>query len=187
MWDFPVNIDNTIKPQFNRIINFIGNPNREPKFAFAKEWNFKSVQLSVTVDGGEWSKGKNICFLGWFNNDNLLANALRRSGGFGLLWSEDSVWQEYMKLNACYKFSTYLASGLPVIVHSSIPEMDTVVRKNLGLVVDSLDEAVDRIEHMSGAEYQKMTESVEMFSNLLRDGYFTKKALIDAVFKLLAD
>ena len=66
-------------------------------------------------------------------------------------------------------------------------EKDTVIRKNLGIVVESLDEAVERVAHMDEEEYKKMVENVNVFSNLVRQGYFTKKVLTDAVFHLLYD
>ena len=187
MWDYVSSVDSLIKPQFKKVINFAGNPNVDPKFAFIKEWDYPNVQLAVTVDNGEWAQGKNIRFLGWFNDDNLLVNELRKSGGFGLLWSEDTYWREYMKINAAYKLSTYLAAGIPVIVPKGIAQSDMIVRKNLGFFVDSLDEAVEQVEGMGEEQYRQMVDGVERFANLLRDGYFTKKALTDAVFKLFSD
>lgn len=184
MWDFPVDIDQVITPRFGKKINFAGNPDYE-KFAFVKNWDYDAVELDVTANRGDWAQGKNIKFLGWYTNESLLANAIRKNGGFGLVWSEDSCWREYMKLNANYKFSTYLASGIPVIVNSNMIEKETIIRKNLGIVVDSLDEAVERVDNMNEEEYKKMVKNVSTFSNLVRQGYFTKKALIDAVFKLL--
>ena len=186
IWDFPVDIDQMITPRFEKKINFAGNPELE-KFSFVKQWNYDSVELDVTANEGDWAQGKNIKFLGWFTNESLLANAIRKNGGFGLVWSEDSYWREYMKLNANYKFSTYLASGIPVIVNNNMTEKDTVIRKNLGIVVESLDEAVERVAHMDEEEYKKMVENVNVFSNLVRQGYFTKKVLTDAVFHLLYD
>lgn len=90
-------------------------------------------------------------------------------------------------MNACYKLSAYLAAGIPVIVSSEIPEKDTIIRKNLGLVVDSLDEAVERVAAMTQEEYDIMVDEVAVFSNLVRDSYFTKKVLTNAVFQLLYD
>ena len=90
-------------------------------------------------------------------------------------------------MNANYKLSAYLAAGIPVIVNKNIAESDTIVRKNLGLSVESLDEAVGKIESMSEKQYHEMVVNVALFSNLIRDGYFTRKCLTDAVFQLLCD
>lgn len=183
MWDSAVSVDKAVRPPFERVIHFAGDPN-VAKFSFAKDWRYEDVRLAVTAEGGDWVQGKNISFLGLFDNDNLLANALRTSGGFGLLWSDDPYWREYLKKNASYKLSTYLAAGIPVIVPSDIAEKDTVVRKNLGFAVESLDEAVERVREISEDEYRELLDNVERFAGLLRGGYFTKKALTDAVFQL---
>lgn len=184
MWDELLSIDTSVAPKFNKVIQFAGDISA-PKFSFAQEWSFETVRLAVTAQEGDWAAGKNIEFLGWFQNDNLLANALRRRGGFGLLWTEDAVWYTYMTRNACCKLSTYLGAGLPVIVSNSIPEADTIRRKELGLAVDSLKEAVEAIQVMSEDRYDQMVHNVAAFGKLLRGGYFTQKALIDAVFCLL--
>lgn len=186
MWDFPVSIERSVRPKFGKVINFAGNPDSD-KFKFAKEWSHDAVELRVTAKQADWAQGKNISSLGWFNDDTFLVNALRRSGGFGLLWSDDPYWSEYMKMNASYKLSAYLAAGIPVIVNNSIAERDTIIRKNLGLAVDSLDEAVERVSAMRPAEYDKMVEDAAVFSELVRGSYFAKKVLTDAVFKLLYD
>ena len=100
-------------------------------------------------------------------------------------WSENEYWKEYTKLNACSKLGLYLAAGLPVIVHNSIPEASTILLKNLGLAVESLDEAVEKIECMRKEEYDQMVRDVGQYGELIRGGFFTKKVLIDAVFNLL--
>lgn len=185
IFDYVASVDETIKPVFRKVVNLAGNPNWDPELEFCKNWKPDNVQLAVTADSGDWAQGKNISFLGWFNNDNSLVNALRKSGGFGLLWYEDLSWTEYNKMNAHYKLSACLAAGLPVIVPVGTAEQDTIVHKNLGFAAASLEEAADRIEHMEEEEYRKMAENVEKFSYLLREGYFTRKALTDAVSQLL--
>jgi glycosyltransferase involved in cell wall biosynthesis len=186
MWDCLVSIDDSVKPQFDKVINFAGQTDG-PKFSFVRQWKYDTVRLAVTAREDNWAHGLNIQFMGWFQNQNLLANAMRMNGGFGLLWSEDMYWMEYMKLNACSKLSLYLAAGIPVIVPDSIPEADTISRKNLGLVVESLDEAVEKVESMTKEQYDQMVQAVAGFGQLIRGGYFTKKVLTDAVFQLLYD
>ena len=143
--------------------------------------------MAVTAEPGNYTlaDNKNIHYLGWFNNESALADALRRSGGFGLLWHDDPVWIEYMKCNACCKLSTYLSAGLPVIVHNSVAEADTIRRKGLGLTVDSMDEAVEQVRCMTEERYNRMAQDADSFGNLVRQGYFAKKLLMDAVFELL--
>lgn len=92
-----------------------------------------------------------------------------------------------MRMNASYKLGTYLAAGIPLIVNSSKAEKDLILRKNLGIVVDSLDEAVERIERMTQDQYDQMVKDVDTFGYLIREGYFTKKLLVDAVFRLMYD
>lgn len=184
MWDFPVSIDLTIIPKFEKIINFAGNPDSW-KFDFVKSWDYDTVELKVTADKGEWANERNVRLLGWFNDDACLVNVLRKSGGFGLVWTNNAYFYEYMKINCNYKISAYLAAGIPVIVNNTIAERETIVRNNIGLAVDSLDEAVRRVENMNEMQYNEMVANVSAFSNLIRDGYFTKKILIDAVFKVL--
>lgn len=184
MWDCPVSIDDSIIPQFNKLANFAGKTDGF-KFSFTKDWKYDTVELAVTASEGDWKHGKNCKFLGWFQDQNVLANVLRSNGGFGLLWSENEYWKEYTKLNACSKLGLYLAAGLPVIVHNSIPEASTILLKNLGLAVESLDEAVEKIECMRKEEYDQMVRDVGQYGELIRGGFFTKKVLIDAVFNLL--
>lgn len=188
MWDFPVEVDQSITPPFRKRINFAANVTSIER-PFVRNWNSTEVELAVTANPGEydWAKNRNIEFIGWHNDDNLLANALRKSGGFGILWQDSPWWIEYMKLNASYKRSAYLAAGLPVIVGSSTTETETIVHQNLGLVVDSPEEAVERVAHMEEGQYRKMVEDVGRFSQLIRNGYFTRKLLIDAVFQLFYD
>ena len=54
-------------------------------------------------------------------------------------------------------------------------------------MAESLDEAVEKVANMNQAEYSKMITDVAVFSNLIRESYFTKRALTDAVFQLLYD
>lgn len=186
MWDAPVDIDLTKVPKFRKRLNFAANVVMYPR-PFVQNWNSSRVELAVTAEPGNyaWADHKNIHFLGWFDNESALAYALRKSGGFGLLWHDDPVWTEYMKRNACCKLGTYLAAGIPVIVHSSIAEADTIHRKNLGLVVNSLEEAVNQVEQMTEEQYNQMAQDADFFGNLVRQGYFAKKLLTEAVFNLL--
>ncbi|GET08058.1 hypothetical protein SY111_06820 [Ligilactobacillus agilis] len=89
-----------------------------------------------------------------------------------------------MQYNTSYKLSTYLAAGLPVITSPNIAQREVIEAKKLGLFVNSVDEAVRQIENMTSAEYQEMRAGVEEFAHLIRNGYFTKRILTEAIFNL---
>jgi hypothetical protein len=57
----------------------------------------------------------------------------------------------------------------------------------LGFVADSLDEAHEIVDKMNLQEYQEMTTRIKTFSYLLKEGYFTKKLLVDAIYHLGVD
>ncbi|MCD7120611.1 sugar transferase [Limosilactobacillus agrestis] len=180
-FDHPaIGLDYSITPQNNKVINFAGNAQ---KFDFVKNWHNPDIKLQVFSDPQQSYPEQNLEVTGW-KNDPILLDTLRRTGGFGLLWSEDPYWSEYIKINASFKTSTYLASGIPLIVSSDMPEKDTIKRKNIGIVVDSLEEAQEKVLQISNDEYNQMVKNVESFAKLIREGYFTKKALTEAVFKV---
>lgn len=89
-----------------------------------------------------------------------------------------------MKYNASYKVSTYLRAGIPLIVHRDISCRKLIENNHWGIVVDSLEEAVQKVKAMSEDEYQGYVDSVAKVSELLGDSYFTKKLLIDTIYEL---
>ena len=179
MWDHISQVNPYIIPKNNKVINFAGDPK---KFDFVKDWKSDKVKLNVYSEPLEGVNNPNITFTHW-QDDPVLINSLRQAGGFGLVWSEEPYWLKYIKLNASYKLSTYLAAGIPLIVNSDSPEKDTIVNKHLGIIADSIDEAVEKVEKMSDMQYNQMKDSIDQFAKLIRGGYFTKRALIEAVFK----
>lgn len=51
----------------------------------------------------------------------------------------------------------------------------------MGLVVNSLEEAAAAVERMTEGEYRDYRKAVEQFAPALRNGYFTKKFLVEAM------
>lgn len=173
-------------PEYKPIITYAGNPNDSPKSDFLKGWNNSNVKLRL-YGNPNWSITDNYEIGGWQDIDQKLLFDLRENGGFGLLWSSDPVWQRYMTMNAPFKLSTYLAAGIPIIAQSSIAQHDIIKQHHLGILVDSLEEAAERVAQITPEEYNQMVSSIDHFSTLIRQGYFTKKALLDAVFTIYHD
>lgn len=110
--------------------------------------------------------------------------SLNQNGGFGLVWvqGEDA---DYYNKNVSYKLSTYIAAGLPVIVPRTLSNAAIVEEYGLGLVVDSLDEANDRLAQLAEHDYQMMIDKVLAYRELIVNGCFSRKLLMDSVFAVL--
>lgn len=173
IWDYTTDLQFSQDPKFKKEIHFAGNPS---KFLFPRQWNF-DVPLKVYTS--EECTGENVQVMGWMNPGSLLLEVAK--GGFGLVWYGDDYWHQYMKYNNSFKLSTYLAAGIPVIVPRGISNQYLIEKNHLGLVADSLTEAVELVKNMEEADYQEYVRHVREFSYLIRNGYFTKKFLIDAV------
>lgn len=51
----------------------------------------------------------------------------------------------------------------------------------MGLVVNTLEEAAAAVEKMTEGEYREYTKAVEQFAPALRNGYYTKKCLMEVI------
>lgn len=176
IWDYTTDIQ-LQAPRFQKEIHFAGKPS---KFLFPNWWSF-DVPLKVYTS--EECVGKNIQMMGWMDSEGLLLELAK--GGFGLVWYGGDYWHQYMKYNNTFKLSTYLAAGIPVIIPRGISNQYLIEKNHLGLVADSLEEAVEEVKNMEEADYQEYVRHVREFSSLIRSGYFTKKFLIDAVHMLM--
>lgn len=175
IWDHVISLDNLETPVFEKKLNFAGNISR---FPFVHTW---SGPISLDVfSTSSLEKRPNLCFKGWYHDEALLRELSK--GGFGLVWSENIENQEerkYSEMNASFKFSTYLAAGLPLIVNKGLAKQEFVEKYNLGFVVESLDEAVACIEQMKPEDYVSLQKEVQKISELVKSGFFTQKLLVD--------
>ena len=178
IWDYTTDIQFSQKQiKFQKEIHFAGKPS---KFLFPHKWNF-DVPLQVYTS--EQCRGENAWEMGRMDSRGLLLELAK--GGFGLVWYGDDYWREYMKYNNSFKLSTYLAAGIPVIVPRGISNQYLIEKNHLGLVVDRLEEAVEQVKNMDESTYRVYVRNVGNFAPLIRNGYFTKKFLIDAMQMLM--
>ena len=165
MWDWKTSIHFREMPKFRREICYLGGRD----VPFVKDWNY-DIPLKFCSKSGP---------------DEMLMEL--SEGGFGLEWPHDEQAYEYMRYGNSFTISRYLAAGIPVIVPVGISCQRLIEENHLGLVVDSLDEAVETVRMMSEAEYQEYAQHVRQFAPALRNGYYTKKCLIEAVQALFRE
>lgn len=177
MWDFPFSGE-LREPEFQRKIVFSGSPERYP---FLKTWKHDIPLRLFTGDDFEFN-GQNIRYEGWKNTTELLIEYTR--GGFGLIW-EQKDQPDYDKCSQPYKMAAYLAAGIPVILKSGLTHEQTVLDYEIGFVVNSIEEVVEKVRNVSEEEYRRMVKNIGNISDLIRGGFFTKKLLVDAVNYLM--
>lgn len=126
----------------------------------------------------------NFNYLGAFKSEEL---GKRLEGGFGLVWDGDSVesctgtYGEYMKFNNPHKTSLYLAMGYPVIIWKEAALARFIEKNNLGYTIESLSEIDEIIERISKEEYNAIRINVINMAKKLREGFFIKTAIEDAI------
>ncbi|HEM3613133.1 TPA: sugar transferase [Streptococcus suis] len=176
MWDHPTSTQQ-LPAVLKKEIHFPGAPSR---FSFVKDWHFEVLLNIYTTEKGEFPV--NVKYHSYRPDEQLLLEM--SSGGFGLVWMDEGD-KNYQKLYCPYKLGTFIAAGIPVIVQRGFANQEIIDKNGLGLVVDSLDEAVHQIDTMTITEYQELISRVRAFSPLVREGIFVRKILTEAVFKAL--
>lgn len=123
-----------------------------------KKLKFNLYGVGFTDEGAE-----NLKYFGKFLPEELIENL---KGNFGLVWDGDSIdtcsgtFGNYLKYNNPHKLSLYLTAGIPVIVWSESALAPFVIKKNVGIAVDSLRELEKKLAELTPEKYAEMTENV---------------------------
>lgn len=180
IWDNPNSLYELQQPvsRFRKLVQFPGDPS---KFQFVNTW--PSEKYPIHYYSNEKSQNANLKWHHSLNNDHLLL-AMHRLGGYGILW-EPPHRLLYMSMNTSMKFGAYLSAGLPIILHKGIAQEEIVKKYHLGKAVASVEQAADFVAHTDKKEYLAMAANVNKLGKLTRNGYFTKRALMKAVYEAL--
>ncbi len=127
-----------------------------------------------------WDDTARMQFLHNTGRDREEASLLLKEK-FGAVWYQDENERRSMEYNVSFSLARYLASGIPVVVPAGISNQALIENNHLGLVVNSLNEAEALIDAMGEAEYQEYVRCTEQFTPALREGFYTKKCLMEAM------
>lgn len=175
-WDYTTTLRSMRPGKLKREIHFAGNPDR---FQFPHTWSY---EVLLKVYSERECQGNLVQSMGWMPPERLLLDL--SEGGFGLVWYGDECGHQYLSMNGSINFSVYLAAGIPVIVPRGISNQCMIEENHLGFIVDTLDEAAEIVKNITEQEYQEYASAVAKFSDLIKDGYFTRKCLVD-MFQML--
>ena len=177
IWDHPHNLSLN-QPVFKKEIFFAGSLTRFPEL---QNWVYETP-LRVFANEPKSNPEANLVIEGWKRNEELLMELSK--GGFGLVWNtqyNDGENVDYYEMNISHKLSTYLAAGIPVIVPNTLSNSHLIEERGLGFAVNSLEEANQLVQNMAPESYQEISSRAQGFAFLLKEGYITKKLLIDAI------
>lgn len=171
MWDYTVSDRFLRAPSFRKEIHFAG----QEGFEGMAGWKYG---IPLKLYGVSTEPGENVYNTGK-NPDEAFYEL--SEGGFGLVWYQDGEQLRYMAYSLSFSMGRYLAAGIPVIVPAGISNQRVIEENHIGLAVNSLEEAVRKIEAMDAAQYQGYARSVAEFAPALRAGCYTKKCLMDTI------
>lgn len=172
-YDF-ITQDKVVPAKFSKNIVYAGSLIKFP--------GLQNIDFKLTVYGEKNFSDINITNANIMNGGFMLAEDLASNlnEGFGLIWDEDknnSYRQIYTQWNWPYKFSLYMASGLPVIAWSGSAIANLIKIAHVGIVVDNLSQVNDELGKITEQEFNAMAVNASTIGSKLADGDSTKSAL----------
>lgn len=176
------------KVNCNTKINDICYAGNLEKSQFIYKLNLDNTNISIGLYGVGYKKNiknKNIYYYGSFLADDI---PYYLNGKYGLIWDGDSIdtcnntYGIYLKYNTPHKISLYIASSIPIIIWKDSALADYVIKNNIGLIVDSLENIPDILNKISDNEYNIMKNNVEKIRKDVVSGMMLQRT-IDLILK----
>lgn len=170
------NLDKSLKAQSD--IVFAGNLNKS-KFLL-KPFNFK-IDTYGPLDIDSNKLDRNVSYKGSVSPDCLISTISEYR--FGLIWDGEETSSitgnigEYLKYNIPHKASSYISAGLPIIVWSGAAIAKKVLKYEIGLVVDNLEDIPTILARLESGRYDLFKKNISQLRNKINHGYFIKKSI----------
>lgn len=164
---------------FKYNITFAGNLN---KAKFLKNLNIHKplhFDLYGNIDNSS-EINSSLDYHGSVSPDVL---ASKTGVGYGLVWDGNDVDTvsgkvgKYLQFNNPYKISSYISSGMPVIVWDKSALKQFVVENNIGITVSSLNDLNDTLENITDEEFNSMVRNVSLISDKIRNGFYLTSSI----------
>lgn len=181
IFDYLQNSEN-IGKTFSKKVIIAGNLDVE-KSSYITRLN-ELTNINFQLYGPNFSEklenAKNITYGGVCTPEEIIT---KLDGGFGLVWDGNSIDActgdsgKYLKYNDPHKLSMYLSAGLPAIIWKEAAEAKLVEQNKVGIVVESLNDLLNKLNDLNEMSYMEMCLCANKFSKKLTHGFYTKKAL----------
>ncbi|MDC7301430.1 sugar transferase [Agathobacter ruminis] len=153
------------------------------RFPFLHDYHGKTRITLFTNDQPARENDESFVWVGGRSPKDLMGEI--SEGGFGLVWAEEQYFESYYSLNQPHKIGFCLASGIPVIIRKGSVHESFVRENGLGFVVDSLEEADEKVQSITDDEFRQLYQNVANIQQLLLQGAYTTRTLQEAVIAAL--
>jgi hypothetical protein len=157
---------------------YTGNLDKAP-FLFQLDEQKMRFNLNVYGIKSKEIKNSKINYKGAFDPNELYKYI---EGDLGLVWDgdldesdENLSFKNYTKYNNPHKLSFYLSVGLPVIVWKKSAISNFIIKNNIGYVINNLYE----INDIDFSDYSEKAKNAWEIGKKVRDGYYTKRTVIN--------
>lgn len=182
IFDYIINDKIFQSRNFSKEIIFAGNI---AKANFLKEFRFlKKFGFILNLYGPNYKKEeldfKNISYKGILDPEEIVH---KMDGSFGLIWDGDSIktctgnYGEYLKYNNPFKFSMYIAAGIPVICWKNSAIANFIEINKIGFCIDKIEDINNLLNELNEEKYQNIRANVIKLGMKLRTGYNTENAI----------
>lgn len=168
--------------KFSRRVVYAGNLK---KSEFINQLgSLKNHQLMFDIYGPFFNENlKELPYINYHGNLDAEDIVFNLAGSFGLVWDGSSItsckgrYGEYLRYNNPFKASMYIAAQIPLIVWRQSAIAEFVLKHNIGIAVDSLEEIEKILDTMTELQYDRMYKNIVNLSYKVRSGYFTYNAI----------
>lgn len=152
------------------------------KSIFIEDWPSIMPELYAFGKKSKDVFGDNVYYQGSFSNEDLLKNMPKKF--FGIAWDDKlpggGDYQEYTRFNSPHKVSLYLSLGMPVIVWDESAIGEYIIKNKLGFTISHPQYIVEQFRTLDDDKLLEYKTNALRTAKMLRNGMFTRKAIIEA-------
>ncbi|GAB7391527.1 sugar transferase [Lactococcus garvieae] len=173
-------------------------PNLEKKLAiagnldksiFIEDWPTIMPELYAFGKKTKDLFGDNVFYQGSFCNEDLLK--IMPKNFFGIAWDDKlpggGDYQQYTRFNSPHKVSLYLSLGMPVVVWDESAIGEYIVKNKLGFTISHPKDIAEIFHTLDVEKLLEYKTNTHRTAKMLRNGMFTRKAIIEAENNIFLD